>query len=143
MPFTADIDSLRNALATTVTSGTGLRVLPDAYGQVSPPVGVVLPGDPLIIFGATMDGAVTVNLRLIIIISSAAPDEKVQRALDAYLGIGHGAGPNSIPEALQMDPTLGGAVHFAIPVSVSNYGRITYAGEEYFGARVNIQIGSI
>ncbi len=142
MPFTADIDALRQALAKTAGT-TGLHVLPDAGGQINPPIGIVIPGSPLITFGDTMDGTVTVNLSILVIISRAAPDEQVQRALDAYLGIGKSASSSSIPAAIEGDSTLGGNAHFAIPLSVSNYGRIAYAGEEYFGARISVQIGSI
>jgi hypothetical protein len=90
-----------------------------------------------------MDGAVTVNLRVLIIISDAAPEEKVQRALDAYLGIGTSVTASSIPAAIQADPTLGGAVHYTVPQSADQYGRIAYAGVIYFGARVNVQVGAI
>lgn len=137
----ADLSQMRTALANRVAAGTGLRVLPEARDQISPPVAVILPGQPVITYGATMDGAFTVNLRVLIIISDAAPDEKVQRALDAYLGIGGVAG--SVAGAIQQDPTLGGTVHFAEAVSAGNYGRIQYAGVGYFGARVEVQLGAI
>ena len=137
----ADLSQMRTALANRVAAGTGLRVLPEARDQISPPVAVILPGQPVITYGATMDGAFTVNLRVLIIISDAAPDEKVQRALDAYLGIGGVAG--SVAGAIQQDPTLGGVVHFAEAVSAGNYGRIQYAGVGYFGARVEVQLGAI
>lgn len=90
-----------------------------------------------------MDGAVTVNLRILLAISDAAPTEKVQRAIDAYLGIGGGTTASSIPAALAADPTLGGAVHFAEAISVGSYGRIQYAGEVYFGGRLDVQVGAI
>lgn len=137
----ADLSQIRTALANQINAGTGLRVLPEAKDQVSPPVAVIIPGQPLVVYGATMDGAFTVNLRVLIVISDAAPDEKVQRALDAYLGIGGVAG--SVAGAIQQDPTLGGAVHFAEAVSAGNYGRILYGGIDYFGARVEVQIGAI
>ncbi len=90
-----------------------------------------------------MDGSLTINLRVHILISDAAPTEKVQRALDAYLGIGTGTTASSIPQALQADPTLGGVVHFAEAISAGGYGRIEWAGVIYFGARIEVQIGSI
>jgi hypothetical protein len=139
----ADLATIRTALATRITAGTGLRTLAEARDQISPPVGVILPGQPYIIFGATMDGAVTVNLRVLLAISDAAPTDKVQRAIDAYLGIGGGTTAASIPGAIAADPTLGGAVHFAEAISVGNYGRVQYAGEVYFGGRLDVQIGSV
>jgi hypothetical protein len=139
----ASLSDIRAALGLRITTGTGLRVLPEARDQISPPVAVILPGQPAVIYGQTMDGAFTVNLRVLIAISDAPPNEKVQRALDAYLGIGTAAGASSIPGAIMEDPTLGGVVHFAEPISVGSYGRITYADVPYFGAHIDCQIGAI
>lgn len=139
----ASLSDIRNALGARIAAGTGLRVLPEARDQISPPVAVIVPGQPVVTYGATMDGAFTVNLRVLIAISDAAPDEKVQRALDAYLGIGSNSGTGSIAGAIQADPTLGGVVHFAEAVMAGNYGRISYNDVTYFGARIEVQIGVI
>lgn len=140
----ADLAAIRSALANRITAGTGLRTLPEARDQVSPPVAVILPGAPVVQYGNTMDGTFTVNLVVLLIISDAAPTEKVQRALDAYLGIGvHDSVPASIAGAIQDDPRLGNTVDFCLAVSASGYGRIEYAGVTYFGARVSVQAGAI
>lgn len=139
----ADIAVIRSALATRITASTGLRALPEARDQVNPPVAVILPGAPLVVYGATLDGAFTVNLRVLLLISDAAPEEKVQRALDAYLGIGAGTTASSIPAAIMADTTLGGAVHFAEPMQVSQYNRVEYNGVLYLGARLEVSIGAI
>jgi hypothetical protein len=139
----ADIAAIRTALATRIGTATGLRTMPEARDMISPPVAVILPGDPLVTYGITLDGAVTIALRILILISDAAPSEKVQRALDAYLGIGAGTTASSIPAAIMADPTLGGAVHFCEPISVQNYGLVSYAGIDYFGGRINCTIGAI
>lgn len=139
-----DLAAIRTALAARITTGTGLRALPEARDQVSPPVAVVLPGQPVVTYGATVDGAFTVNLRVLLLLSDGAPVEKVQRALDAYLGIGvDDSVPASIAGAIQEDPTLGGAVHFAVPLAADSYGRVDYAGVTYFGARLSIQAGAL
>lgn len=140
----ADLAAIRSALADRITAGTGLRTLPEARDQVSPPVAVILPAPAVVQYGATVDGAFTVNLVVLLLISDAAPTEKVQRALDAYLGIGvHDSVPASIAGAIQDDPRLNGAVDFTIPVSASGYGRVDYAGVTYFGARIAVQVGAI
>lgn len=139
----ASLSSIRVALGNQIAAVTGLRVLPEARDQISPPVAVILPGQPVVSYGATMDGAFTVNLRVLIALSDAPPDEKVQRALDTYLGIGTDSGAGSIAGALQQDPTLGGMVHFAEALSAGNYGRILYNDITYFGARIEVQIGTI
>jgi hypothetical protein len=139
----ASLSDIRAALANRIAAGTGLRVLPEAKDQISPPVAVILPGQPVVVYGATMDGAYVINLRVLIAISDAPPDEKVQRALDAYLGIGVSSGASSIAGAIMADPTLGGVVHFCEPLTVGNYGRISYNNITYFGARLECQIGTI
>lgn len=138
----ADLATVRAALATRITAGTGLRTLPEARDQISPPVAVILPSQPVVTYGVTLDEAVTINLRVLLLISDAAPTEKVQRALDTYLGIGSGVA-GSVAGAIQQDPTLNGAVHFTVPIAAGNYGRIEYAGVVYFGARIDVQVGAI
>ena len=137
----ASLSDIRTALANRITTGTGLRTLPEARDQISPPVAIILPGQPVVTYGMTMDGTFTVNLRVLIAISDAPPNEKVQRALDSYLGIGSVAG--SIAGAIMADPTLGGVVHFCEPISAGNYGRISYNDITFFGARVEVQIGAV
>lgn len=139
----ASLSAIRTALANQIGTLTGLRTLPEAKDQISPPVAVILPGQPVVTYGQTMDGAFIVNLRILIAISDAPPDEKVQRALDAYLGIGANAGTSSIPAAIMADPTLGGVVHFAEPLTAGNYGQISYNGITYFGSRIEVSIGTI
>lgn len=139
----ADLTTIRNALAAQITAQAGgLRVLAQARDQISPPIAVIIPREPLATYGDTMDGTLTLNLQVVLLLSDAAPSEKTQRALDAYLGIGSGEG-QSIAGAIMKDNSLGGAVHWCIPVSVSSYGRVTYADVVYFGARINVQVGVI
>lgn len=139
----ADVSTIRAALASQITTVTGMRTLAEAKDQISPPVAVILPGQPFVQYGITMDGAFTVNLRVLVVISDAPPDEKVQRALDAYLGSGAGVTASSIANAIRQDPTLGGAVHFCEVLTVGGYNRLEYAGVPYFGARIEVQIGAI
>ena len=114
-----------------------------ARDSISPPVAIILPSNPLVpAYGQTMDGALTISLNILVIISDAATSERTQRALDTYLGIGAGE-TESIPAAIMADPSLGGTVHYCEPMSAGSYGRISYAGETYFGARITCSIGTI
>lgn len=136
-----DITVYRNALAAQITAQTTLRAQAEVKDQVSPPIALVLPGSPLITYGATMDGAATIGLAVVLLLSDAAPTEKVQRALDVYLGIGSGEG-QSIAGAIMSDTSLGGTVDWCIPLAVTTYGRVEYAAQIYFGARLNCQVGA-
>jgi hypothetical protein len=141
----ADLTAIRTALAAQINQYTGLRAMAQVKDQVSPPVALVLPGNPLITYGATLSGGgeteTAINLAVLLLISDAAPTEMVQRALDAYLGIGAEEG-QSIAQAIAMDISLSRTVEWCIPVSVTTYGRIEYAAENYFGAKLNVQVGS-
>ena len=143
----ADLSEIRAALAAQITEFTGLAAQADAPGSVNPPVAVVIPGQPIINYADTvnapgLDSAVTIMLIVLVIMSDAPPSDQVQRALDAYLGVGSGE-TVSIAQAINSDPSLGGVVHFCEPLTAGNYGRIDYAGGTYFGARVNVQVGAI
>jgi hypothetical protein len=138
----ADLTVIRTALASQITAQTSLRTEAQPRDQVSPPMAVIIPREPLDTFGVTMDGAQDIDLVVVLIISDAAPVEKTQRALDAYLSAG-GSEPQSIANAIMADASLGGIVHWCVPVTVSGYGRISYAGQDYFGARVTVSIGAI
>lgn len=136
-----DLNAIRNALASQIAAGTGLRAVGQAPDQVSPPVVLVLPGTPLITYGDTMQGTSTLNLAVLLILSDAPPTATVQRALDAYLGLGAGE-EQSIAGAVALDETLGGVAEWCVPVSVTTYGRIEYAAENYFGAKLNFSLGA-
>lgn len=138
----ADLTVIRNALAAQITAQTGLRTMPQARDQISPPVAVIIPREPVITYGDTMDGGLTVNLSAVLLLSDAAPSEKVQRALDSFLGLGTGE-TVSIAGAVMADPSLGGVVHSTLPVSVSSYNRVVWSDVQYFGARVNFEIVTI
>jgi hypothetical protein len=138
----ADISAIRAALANQISTVTGMRTLPEAKDQISPPVAIVLPGQPFVTYGITLDQCFTVRLRVLVVISDAPPNEKVQRALDAYLGAGSGVTSSSIANAIKADPSLGGVVHFAEVLTVGGSNRLEYGGVDYFGARLEVEIGS-
>jgi hypothetical protein len=134
-----NLTAVRNALAAQITSQTGLRAAGQAHDSVVVPAAVVVPGNPVITYGATMDGTVTASLVVLVLVSYAV-SPAAQQALDAYLGVG---GPGtSVPDAIAADPTLGGLVEWAVPVSVSSYGLVQWGGVDYLGARLAVSVGS-
>ena len=139
-----DLTAVRNKLADNITLFTGLRAEGQARDTVSPPCAVIIPGQPFINYADTMDGAVTVNLVVLLLISDAAPLEKTQRALDIYLGVDTDPSVgSSVPEAIEQDNRLGGLIHYIQAVTADNYGRVEYGGVTYFGARIKCLIGGI
>jgi hypothetical protein len=150
----ADLVAIRNALAANITALTGLRADGQARDSITPPCAVVLPGNPYITYGVTMDGpvmggpvmgnAVNISLGVLVIIGEGAPVDATQRALDAYLGVGvHADVAASVPNAIESDPSLGGLIDFIQAQTVTQYGRIEYSGVTYFGARINVIAGGM
>ena len=133
----ADLNAISAALATRLGT-TGLRAYSTAPGQVVPPVVVIIPGRPAILYGQTMDGETTVNL-LVVVLLSAANDTAGQTALNDYMSP---SGAKSINGAVQADPSLGGAVEYATVQQVSTYGLVEYAGQQYIGATFLVQCGA-
>jgi hypothetical protein len=141
----ADIVAIQDALASQISSHTGLAATGRAPDQITPPMAIIVPGSPLIHYGETFEGSVTLNLRIVIALSDAPPSPEVQATLNAYLGIGPGVNQSqSIAAAIQADPTLGGVTPSGtVPLSAGNYGRIEWAGQIYFGARIDVQVLAI
>jgi hypothetical protein len=136
----ADIVAIQNALAAQITAHTGLAAAGQAPDQITPPMAIIIPGNPLAHYGETFDGTLTLNLRVVVVLSDAAPSPEVQAALNTYLGIGSGQG-QSIAGAIQADPTLGGVTPSGtVPISAGQYGRVEWGGQTYFGARIDVQV---
>lgn len=138
----ADLTSIRQALASQITNKTGLRAEAAPRDQVSPPVALVMPGNPLISYADDMSGSVTIALAVLIVVSDAPPVSMSQQWLDGWLGVVTGV-TASIPAAIAADPTLGGVVQWCQPVSAGSYGRVEIGGVGMFGARLNLTVGAI
>jgi hypothetical protein len=144
-----DTSVVRAALATQIEAKTGLTVYPNIQADVTPPVAVIVPGNPYVKFGQTLGGAAlqldgtpyaasNLILSVLILISEAQGFYEFQEDLDQYLGFENTQ--LSVPFAIAEDPTLGGAVEWAVPISVTNVQPVEYANVSYFGARVNVDI---
>lgn len=146
----ATVAQVREALAKYIEDTTGLECKPRMPDQVNPPMAAIMPGAPFVTYGVTMsanlaalrqvNAPVEMNVAVLIITSKAGSTERAQLNIDAYLGLDADDSVTSIPVALALDPTLGGMVEYAEPVSVTTYGQIEVAGQIYFGARLAIQI---
>lgn len=142
--MTLDLGVVRQALADAITTHTGLRALPAGRGAVNPPCVVILPSPVAVVYGKTMDsagGATEASLRLMLLVTSAPPDEKALAQLDQLLGVGSGE-PMSVPDAITLNPTLNGACSWCEPVSAGNVGRLSWAGVEYMGAVLTVSVGA-
>jgi hypothetical protein len=138
----ADLSAIPTAIADQISAHTGIRAHGQAPDSIQPPVIVVLAGNPLDVFGATMDGAMTLNYKVLIILTDAPSADRTQRALDAYLSSGQHATVSSVPAAIEYDTTLGKLVDWCIPKQIAPPGRIDYGGVLYFGVVLDLEVGT-
>lgn len=152
-----NISTVRNALAAQIglAARPALRSLPDIYGQINPPVGIVLPGRPYVKYGVTLEGATgffgdpalgnTVSpnefsLDYVIIVSQASTLERVESNLDLWLGMEQDGTAVSITAAVSADPSLNGTVDWCVPSTADPPGPIEWNGLQYFGTRIHFNL---
>lgn len=127
---------LKDRLATVqVDTQNLLRAYDYVPGQVEPPAALVRPETLLY---DTSQAALTHDPTFVILVLvSVANDRAAQDKLDALIDPGAGA----ILAAIDAAPTLGGVASYAVVTFLRNYGLITYAGVEYLGAELVVQVG--
>ncbi len=132
--------AVRQAVADYLTATiTGFRATANRFGQVNPPMGVVVPQTGrLITYSQTFDGETDYNLRLVMLVSEG-DSSSGQDALDTYLSP---TGGNSIYAAVQADPTLGGAVSYCAVIEATGYGLMNWNGVDYLACSLILNIGT-
>jgi hypothetical protein len=131
--------AVRQAVATYLTGAIGLRCTANRFGQVNPPMGVVVPQTgTLIRYSQTFDGETDYNLRLIMLVSEG-DSTSGQDTLDAYLSP---TGASSVYAAVQKDPALGGQVSYAAVIEATGYGLTSWNGVDYLGCSLILNIGT-
>lgn len=147
-----DFDDVTTALATQIQTLTGLKMFPEMPDQINPPMGAILPGNPLAKYGITLgEGALfstnpvpvptDYNLVVGIFVSRAPSLQRAQKAVKEYLGMN--AGASSVPRAILHDPTLGGIVEYCEPMTVTHFGEVNIAGQDYFQGRITVAISVV
>lgn len=131
------VSSARDGLKTRLQTISGLNcydVLPEI---IEVPAAIVRPGDPFVIFDATM-GRGSDDLVFTVTICVARVDEvAAQDALDAYLA---GSGASSVKAAIEGDGTLGGVAHFSRVLLATDYGPATVAGQTYLSVSFSVGV---
>jgi hypothetical protein len=131
--------AIRAALAVRLrTVDTFLVVYDTVPGRVVAPCAVVAPGRPVAAYHQSMQGTggqlIRFNFDILALVQPMA-EEWNQDTLDALI-----AGSDSVPAALEADPTLGGIAAAVVVTSASDYGMIGFADTEYVGARFNTEV---
>jgi hypothetical protein len=130
---------VRQALATYLTTATGLAATPNRFAQVNPPMAVIMPvTGSFIRYSTTFDGETDYTLRVIVLVSEG-DSVSGQDLIDGYLSV---SGPQSIWAAVQADPTLGGKVSFAAVTEATGYGLMNFNGVDYLAAHLITSVGT-
>jgi hypothetical protein len=138
-----------------------LRSLSEPEDQISPPVGIVMPGRPYISYVTTLEGSdgfggvlggqsqaypaapTDFALDYLIVLAHASTLERIEQNLDAWLGMENDGTAVSVVAAVLADPTLGGTVDWCMPTTADPPGPLAWNGPEAFGARIHFQLSAL
>ncbi len=135
----ADYTAIRDGLATRLeTVPTFLTVHATVPSRIVAPSAVVVPGRPVAVYHDSMvgnSGSLTVfNFELVCAVQSMT-EEFAQDVLDDLI-----SGANSVPAAIEADPTLGGAATTCQVRQAVDYGVVAFADTEFIGARFLVEV---
>jgi len=134
-----DFPTVRQAVATYLTSAIGLRATANRFGAINPPIAVIVPQTgSLIRYAATFDGETDYSLRAVILVSEG-DSTSGQDLLDGYLSP---VGATSVHAAVQRDPTLGGAVSYCAVIEAAGYGLTNWNGQDFMGCSLVLNVGT-
>jgi len=132
----ADLTAICNGLAAAVGLVPGLRVSPTFVAQVNPPAAIIMPQPGLGVKFDTIDGGVSYPLRVVLLVSYTEDASSVA-LMNGYLA---STGPSSVLAAIKANPRLAGVYDYANVESVRGYGLREWAGQQYLGADVVVNV---
>jgi hypothetical protein len=141
----SSLPEVRAGLADRLRTISGLRVLGYVPGSISPPVAVVIPGNPgesgraadAIAYDSTMaNGSHDYRFSIKVLVGTVV-DESAQARLDEYVAT---EGIRSIKAAVEADMSLGGVASWARVSSVTHYGIVPWGGVDYLGADLRVEV---
>ena len=158
----SNLTVIRNAMSAQIgrLAAPALRSMPELNDQVNPPYGAVVPARQYVDYRTTLQGAtgfgpvlgqaVTTPLSpanffldYLIILSKASTLERVEAAMDAWLGFESDIGGVSVAAAVAADPTLGGTVAWCLATTADAPGPLSYNGVEMFGCRIHFSLSQL
>lgn len=131
----ADITAIRAALATNLTSITGLRTNATVPDNVNPPYAIISL-DTVDYHKAFANGLNTYNFVATVIVGRAS-ERSAQNTLDAYCSP---TGSKSIKQGIELDRTLGGLVYDLTVSGMRNYGSTTINENLYLAAEFDLTV---
>ena len=129
----ASMSQLRTALASSMSSITGLRTSATIPDNPRPPIAVVMPDRVLYDLNARR-GADTFYFSVMMIVGRA-DDRAAQNNLDAYI-----VGAGSLKAAIESDRTLGGVANTCRVTEMSNYSSMSLGDVVYLAAQFTVEV---
>lgn len=131
----ATVAEIREAIATSLQTISGLQVYARPPGEIAVPAAIVRRRQTT--YDVTFDGDDDTTFAVTVFVSFANTDVATD-AIDAYLSP---TGASSLVAAIHTDPTLGGVVAYARVTSAEGERVTNYAGIDYLSAEIVIEIG--
>ena len=128
------ISQIRTALATNLSTITGLRTAAEIPDLPNPPIAVVSLNS-VTYDGAYAKGLTTYSFSVTVVVGRSA-EREAQRKLDGYIS----TGTNSIKNAIESDKTLGGYAYDCRVVSMDSIGSLTISDTTYLAADFSVTV---
>ena len=133
----ATLSQIRDGLATSLATISGLRTSGVIPGQVNPPYAIISP-DGIEYHKAFANGFNTYNFTITVVVGQA-DSRTAQSLIDAYCSP---SGASSIKSALESNKTLSGLVFDVMVSDMRNYGSTTIGETTYLAAEFNCAVQS-
>jgi hypothetical protein len=128
------ITQIRSALATNLSTISGLRTAAEIPDLPNPPVAVVSL-DSVNYDQAFAKGMTSYTFTITVIVGRSA-EREAQRKLDGYIT----PGANSVKNAIESDKTLGGYAYDCRVVSMNSVGSVTISDTTYLAADFTVTV---
>jgi hypothetical protein len=128
-----NLQSVRAGITTALQNVNNLRIYEWIPSTIQPPAAVVSLGTGQ--YDADNLEGMLVNYGVLVMLTRA-DDQLGQQRLDDFLGQGN----DSIYNAIDTNPTLGGSCDSCRVTSWNNPGTFTIGGIEYLGVEVNLEV---
>ena len=128
-----NLTSVRAGITEALQNINNLRIYEWIPSQVSPPAAVISLGTGQ--YDADLDEGMTVTYGVLVMLTRA-DDQKGQARLDEFLGQGN----DSVYQAIDTNPTLGGSCDSCRVTSWNNPGTFNIGGIEYLGVEINLEV---
>ena len=131
----ATVSDVSKALRTALTAISGLRVVEYIPDSLNPPMATV--GVDTVNYHGAFRGGNPLYLFTVAVVVARSSDRLAQKRLDDYLSYG---GSQSIRQAIEKDPSLGGCVQTSQVVSGGNVTNINVNDVLYLSVEFAVEV---